>query len=82
MVQSAAHGEEGGWQLVPLRQFLPAQPVDRTKCLPSTHMLDFTAKTTGCMVFSKFNLRKGYHQIPVNPRDVQKTNIILPLQPL
>ncbi len=29
------------------------------------------------MVFSKINLRKGYHQIPVNPEDVQKTAITI-----
>ncbi len=29
----------------------------------------------GCTVYSKIELRKEYHQIPVNPEDVQKTAI-------
>jgi hypothetical protein len=41
-------------------------------------MLDFAAKAAGCTVFSKIDLRKGYHQIPVNPADVQKTAITTP----
>ena len=41
-------------------------------------MLDFTAKAAGCTVFTKIDLRKGYHQIPVNPADVPKTAIVTP----
>jgi cleavage and polyadenylation specificity factor subunit 1 len=32
----------------------------------------------GCKVFSKLDLRKGYHQVPVNPEDVEKTAVITP----
>ncbi len=31
------------------------------------------------MVFSRIGLRKGYHQIPINTEDVQKTVITTPL---
>jgi hypothetical protein len=41
-------------------------------------MLDFAAKAAGCTVFSKIDLRKGHHQIPVNQADVQKIAITTP----
>jgi len=39
---------------------------------------DLTARLAGCRVFSKLDLRKGYHQVPVRPADVKKTAIITP----
>lgn len=45
---------------------------------PLPNMLDFAARLRGCKVFSKLDLRKGYHQIPMNPDDIKKTAIITP----
>ncbi len=45
---------------------------------PLPNMLDFAAKAARCTVFSKIDLQKGYHQIPVNPEDVQKNTITTP----
>ena len=39
---------------------------------------DFAAGLTGCRVFSKIDLVKGYHQVPVCPEDVPKTAIATP----
>ena len=39
---------------------------------------DLTAKLAGCHVFSKLDLRKGYHQVPVRPEDVHKTAVVTP----
>jgi hypothetical protein len=50
----------------------------RLNVYPLPNMLDFTAKAAGCIVFSKIDLRKGYHRIPVNPEDMQKTAITTP----
>jgi hypothetical protein len=41
-------------------------------------MMDFVAKMSGCRIFSKVDLRKGYHQIPMHARDIAKTAIITP----
>ena len=39
---------------------------------------DLTSRLAGCKVFSKLDLRKGYHQVPVRPADVAKRAIITP----
>ena len=41
-------------------------------------MLDFADRLSGCTVFSKINLRKGYWQVPVHPDDIPKTAVITP----
>jgi hypothetical protein len=41
-------------------------------------MLDFTERLAGCVVFSKVDMRKGYHQILMNEDDIKKTAIITP----
>ncbi len=42
------------------------------------NMMDFAAKMSGCRIFSKVDMRKGYHQIPMHARDIAKTAIITP----
>ena len=39
---------------------------------------DLTARLEGCTIFSKLDLRKGFHQIPVRLCDVPKTAVITP----
>ena len=39
---------------------------------------DLTARLAGCRFFSKLDLRKGYHQIPVRRQDIHKTAVITP----
>ena len=45
---------------------------------PLPNMQDVAAKLHGCTVFSKIDLVKGYHQVPVAPGHVPKTAIITP----
>ena len=45
---------------------------------PLPNMQDVAAKLHGCTVFSKVDLVKGYHQVPVAPGDVPKTAIVTP----
>ena len=41
-------------------------------------MLDFAARAAGCTHFSKIDLKKGYHQVYMNPADIPKTAITTP----
>ena len=45
---------------------------------PRPNMQDFSSKLAGCTVFSRLDLVKGYHQVPVVAADVPKTAIITP----
>ena len=45
---------------------------------PLPHIQDFNNILSGCKVFSKIELVRGYHQIPMAPTSVAKTAIITP----
>ena len=44
--------------------------------IPRIH--DFTANLTGKVIYSKVDLVRGYHQVPVNPADIPKTAVTTP----
>ena len=66
----------GGWRVCGDYRRLNAITQDDKYPVRSIH--DFNAELHGKKVFSKIDLMKGYHQIPVAPEDVGKTGIITP----
>ncbi|GFN91724.1 Pol polyprotein [Plakobranchus ocellatus] len=45
---------------------------------PLPHIQDFNNHLTGCRVFSKIDLIRGYHQIPMAPSSIAKTAVVTP----
>ena len=67
---------DGSWR--PCRDFRRLNLITEDDCYPLPNMADTTSSLAGATIFSKLDLEKGYHQIPVNPADVKKTAIITP----
>ena len=66
----------GGWRVCgDYRRLNNQTPDDK---YPVRNIHDFTAELQGKRIFSKVDLFKGYHQIPVNKDDVAKTGVITP----
>ena len=45
---------------------------------PVPHIQDFSANLQNRKIFSKVDLIRGYHQIPVAPEDIHKTAVVTP----
>jgi len=67
---------DGTWR--PCGDFRRLNLVTVPDSYPLPNMQDFSLQAAGCTIFSKIDLRKGYHQVAVNPEDIPKTAIATP----
>ena len=64
---------DGTWR--PCGNFCHLNLVTVPDTYPLSNMQHFTVKVSGCVIFSKIDLRKGYHQVAVHPDNIPKTAI-------
>ncbi|XP_056128342.1 uncharacterized protein LOC130106298 [Rhinichthys klamathensis goyatoka] len=67
---------DGGWR--PCGDFRRLNDATTPDRYPVPHIQDFSAHLAGATIFSKVDLVRGYHQVPVHPQDVPKTVVITP----
>ena len=66
----------GGWRVC--GDYRRLNNMTTTDRYPVRNLQDFNNELRGKKFFSKVDLLKGYHQIPVNSADVKKTAVITP----
>ena len=66
----------GGWRVC--GDYRRLNDMTTTDRYPVRNLQDFNNDLRGMKFFSKVDLLKGYHQIPVNDADVKKTAVITP----
>ena len=69
--------DDGSWG--PCGDFRRLNDITEPDKCPVPHIQDFSAKLAGRRIFSKIDLIRGYHQIPVAKQDVHKTAVITSL---
>lgn len=67
----------GGWR--PCGHYRRLNSVTTPDRYPVPHNQDFSAHLAGASIFSKVDLVRCYHQVPVSPRDNPKTAVITPV---
>ncbi len=67
---------DGSWR--PCGDYRRLNLVTTKDSYPLPNMADFAERLEGCVIFSKVDLRNGYHQIRMHAADIPKTAIITP----
>ena len=68
--------QDGSWR--PCGDYRRLNLATKPDKYPLPSVLDLSAKLHGCRYFSCIDLIKGYHQVPMQEEDIEKTAIITP----
>lgn len=67
---------DGSWR--PCGDYRALNAVTKPDKYPIPYLTDFTNNLRGCTIFSKIDLHKAFHQVPIAEDDIPKTAIITP----
>lgn len=68
--------KSGDWQ--PCGDYCALNKATVLDRYPIPHIDDFTSALHSCTTFSKIELMKAYHQIPIEHAEIPKTAIVIP----